>query len=43
MVPDILDRDVYLCGPVSMMDRVETTLRTMGVADEQIHLERFTY
>jgi predicted ferric reductase len=43
MVPDILDRDVYLCGPVSMMDRVETTLRTMGVADQQIHLERFVY
>ncbi len=43
MVPDILDRDVYLCGPVSMMDGVEATLRTMGVADEQIHLERFAY
>ena len=43
LVPDILDRDVYLCGPTSMMDRVETTLRTMGVADRHIHLERFAY
>jgi predicted ferric reductase len=41
--PDILERDVYLCGPLPMMDRVEATLRAMGVGDGQIHLERFAY
>ena len=33
IVPDILERDVYLCGPVPMMERVEATLRTIGVPD----------
>jgi predicted ferric reductase len=42
-VPDILERDVYLCGPVPMMERVEATLRTLGVPDGQIHAERFAY
>jgi predicted ferric reductase len=43
IVPDILERDIYLCGPVPMMQRVEATLRTLGVPDGQIHAERFAY
>ena len=38
-----LDRDVYLCGPVSMMDGVEATLHDVGLPDNQIHTERFAY
>lgn len=32
----------YLCGPGPFMDLVEASLREHGVADERIHLERFT-
>jgi ferredoxin-NADP reductase len=43
LVPDIADRDVYLCGPVSMMQRVEGALRTLGLGKDQVHAERFAY
>ena len=42
-VPDIKDRDVYLCGPIEMMDRVEATLHRLGLPRRQIHAERFAY
>ena len=43
LVPDLLERDVYLCGPVPMMQRVEGTLRSLGLPEGQIHAERFAY
>ena len=43
LVPDLLDRDVYLCGPVPMMEHVETSLRGLGLPGRQIHAERFAY
>lgn len=42
-VPDIKERDVYLCGPIAMMDRTEATLRRLGLPSRQIHAERFAY
>lgn len=32
----------FLCGPSPMLDEAQATLRTLGVADGRIHLERFT-
>jgi predicted ferric reductase len=43
LVPDVRDRDVYLCGPVSMMKLVEGSLRRLGLPAGQIHAERFAY
>ena len=43
LVPDVRERDVYLCGPVSMMQRVEGSLRRLGLSASQIHAERFAY
>ena len=43
LVPDIGDRDVYLCGPVAMMQRVEESLHRLGLPKRQIHAERFAY
>ena len=43
LVPDVRDRDVYICGPVPMMQRVEGALRRLGLARRQIHAERFAY
>jgi predicted ferric reductase len=41
LVPDLESRDVFICGPASMMQRVEGILRSIGLPPEQIHLERF--
>jgi ferredoxin-NADP reductase len=40
-VPDVLERDIYLCGPPGMMDSAARGLRTLGVRRSQIHRERF--
>ncbi|HEX3540976.1 MAG TPA: ferredoxin reductase family protein [Acidimicrobiales bacterium] len=40
-VPDIAQRDVYLCGPPKMMDVAVDSLRALGVSRGQIHRERF--
>ncbi|MEU9978338.1 ferredoxin reductase family protein [Streptomyces sp. NPDC051014] len=41
LVPDIADRDVFLCGPPPMMNAVLRTLDALGVPKPQIHFERF--
>jgi predicted ferric reductase len=43
LVPDIAERDVYLCGPTPMMQRVEAALKTLGLPSDQVHAERFAY
>lgn len=43
LVPDVRQRDVYLCGPVEMMDAVRRSLGLLGVPAAQIHAERFAY
>ena len=42
-MPDVRDRDVYVCGPAAMMQRVEASLRGLGLSRGQIHAERFAY
>lgn len=42
LVPDIADRDVYLCGPPPMMNAVLGSLRELGVPAPQTHFERFS-
>lgn len=42
LVPDIVDRDVYVCGPPGMMQAVLDTLRELGVPKKQVHAERFS-
>ena len=41
LVDDIAERDVYVCGPPAMADRVVANLRALGVPRRHIHLERF--
>jgi ferredoxin-NADP reductase len=41
LVPDITERDVYLCGPPGMVDGVLNRLRAIGVPRRQLHIERF--
>ncbi|MFF4801527.1 ferric reductase-like transmembrane domain-containing protein [Streptomyces sp. NPDC001351] len=42
LVPDIGDRDVFLCGPPPMMNAVLRSLGELGVPRQQIHFERFS-
>jgi predicted ferric reductase len=42
LVPDITDRDVYVCGPGAMTDAVLRSLRTLKVPAAQVHSERFS-
>jgi predicted ferric reductase len=42
LVPDVVHRDVYVCGPEGMTATVCATLRGLGVARQQIHTEEFS-
>jgi predicted ferric reductase len=39
--PDLLDRDVYLCGPPGLAAAVRRSLRQAGLPVAQLHEERF--
>lgn len=40
-VPDVAERDVYVCGPTAMTEAVLRSLRALGVPRAQVHAERF--
>jgi predicted ferric reductase len=42
-VPDIKERDVFVCGPREMVDAVLSSLRALRVPAAQIHCERFAF
>ncbi len=41
--PDLLDSDLYICGPTAWLDLVEADARRSGVPAHQIHAERFDW
>jgi predicted ferric reductase len=41
LVPDIAERDVYLCGPPGMVGWMLPNVRRAGVARRRLHVERF--
>jgi predicted ferric reductase len=41
LVPDLPERDVFICGPSGMVDRARRELRRAGVPRRRIHAERF--
>lgn len=43
LVPDVAERDIYVCGPAGMLDRVLQGLRWLRVPETQIHYERFAF
>jgi predicted ferric reductase len=43
LVPDIRDRDVFVCGPEGMVDHVLASLGRLGVPTRQVHSERFAF
>ena len=41
LVPDLAERDVYVCGPPGMTDFAVRNVRRAGVPRSHIHIERF--
>jgi predicted ferric reductase len=42
LVPDVVQRDVFVCGPPAMTSAVLRSLRTLRVPRAQVHAERFS-
>jgi predicted ferric reductase len=42
LVPDVLSRDVYLCGPAPMMGALVHILRGLGLKKSELHYEKFS-
>jgi ferredoxin-NADP reductase len=43
LVPDLADRDVYLCGPPGLAAAVRTNLAQAGHPPNLLHEERFSF
>ena len=41
LVPDLAEREVYVCGPPAMTDVTVRHIRDAGVSHRQVHIERF--
>jgi predicted ferric reductase len=41
LVPDVAEREVYLCGPPAMTAAIERTVRLVRVPRRHVHIERF--
>jgi ferredoxin-NADP reductase len=42
-VPDIAERDVYVCGPERWTDLVRASLLAAGLPADRLHLEIFAW
>lgn len=43
LVPDIADRDLYVCGPGGFMEHLIAGARSLGVPGKRIHYEDFAF
>jgi ferredoxin-NADP reductase len=43
LIPDIGDRDVFVCGPPAMVEATVASLRSVGVPRRRIVTERFAF
>ena len=43
LVPDIADREVFVCGPPAMAEAAAREARAAGVPSRYVHLERFAF
>jgi predicted ferric reductase len=41
LVPDVAEREVYVCGPPAMASAIEKNVRNAGVPRRYLHVERF--
>ena len=43
LVPDLAEREVFLCGPPGLVGALRATLREADVPRRHIHLEEFAF
>lgn len=43
LVPDVIERDCFVCGPPALVDAVCRRLQTIGVPDSSVNFERFEF
>ncbi len=43
LVPDLRDRDVYVCGPEAWTDAVRRSTEAVGLPPHQLHIENFRW
>jgi predicted ferric reductase len=43
LVPDVRERDCFVCGPPALIDAVRRRLRALGVPDSSVNFERFQF
>jgi len=43
LVPDIADREIYVCGPPLWVSSLRKALRAAGVDRDQVHSEEFAW
>jgi predicted ferric reductase len=43
LIPDIAERDIYVCGPGGFSERVVASALRLGAAAERIHQEEFSF
>ncbi len=43
LIPDMRERDIYICGPTPMMDDLIAALRRYGISASRLHYEKFAY
>lgn len=43
LVPDIVEREVYVCGPEALSVGVAAAARVLGVPERHVHLEQFAF
>ncbi len=43
VVPDLAEREVYICGPEGMIRKTRRSLDLLGIPGSRIHEERFAY
>jgi ferredoxin-NADP reductase len=41
LVPDVLEREAFLCGPPPMTQALRGALKDMGLASQFVHYEKF--
>jgi ferredoxin-NADP reductase len=43
LVPDVAQRDVYVCGPPGLVQAVRSAVRRLGVPRGRLHLDPFEF
>ena len=42
LVPDVKEREIFICGPVPMMKGLSNDLQSICIAKKHIHFEEFS-